>query len=450
MSSIFSKVLNCAITLNLLFSTLLFAEDMIYDEEAINRKIYQHSEKYHDSYSYPSAPSIESLSTENLEKAERLYALVHHQMQVDDLSVEKMRAVVNFIESIALELAWDLKSSSSVFIHADDRLPLSIIFYRSGRTYILLENHDPQKKAGAFKKYSRSIEYKSEKIYGHLASVLEESKWPKIRLEVRALHRFRNSQALASLEDSDVFVDNKTKTHLALAIEMQAYDGDLHDLIPKLTVPESLELFIAMAEALKELHTLGYVHRDIKPENFLYRKKDNHFEVVLSDFGLVQSPHSKDLGSPYCGTGGYIDPSECVAYAVSHGKQCFRTIEEGKNADIFALGVSFFYMLHGANELQKRTQTLNKMIFLLNPQSGKVKICEYEIKQEYERFRRFHQYIFSKAPGQNSKEKLVLNLHNLIKDMTEPCRYRRTKLAEIIRSLHDLKAEVFTLELEEN
>lgn len=50
-------------------------------------------------------------------------------------------------------------------------------------------------------------------------------------------------------------------------------------------------LILGAFDALKGLHTEGYVHRDVKLENFAVRKNapSGELEVCLIDFGLLMS-----------------------------------------------------------------------------------------------------------------------------------------------------------------
>lgn len=41
-----------------------------------------------------------------------------------------------------------------------------------------------------------------------------------------------------------------------------------------------------MVEALRLLHSKGYLHRDIKPENFVIGTEGNHHCIFIIDFGL--------------------------------------------------------------------------------------------------------------------------------------------------------------------
>ena len=56
-----------------------------------------------------------------------------------------------------------------------------------------------------------------------------------------------------------------------------------------LNCEEKFELVTSLLNAIEELHELDLAHRDIKPRNMLFRNKDGHRMVVLTDLGLVMS-----------------------------------------------------------------------------------------------------------------------------------------------------------------
>src|SRR5207244_8740128 len=86
-------------------------------------------------------------------------------------------------------------------------------------------------------------------------------------------------------------------------IATEYIDGETlrqHSLTGLLTLAESLDIAIQIANALAAAHAAGIVHRDIKPENVMVRR-DGIAKVL--DFGLA-----KLLESTACGPCGMPRP----------------------------------------------------------------------------------------------------------------------------------------------
>ncbi|KAK8876027.1 hypothetical protein M9Y10_006211 [Tritrichomonas musculus] len=99
----------------------------------------------------------------------------------------------------------------------------------------------------------------------------------------------------------------------------------------------SYEKFIFYAkqilEALSFCHSLNIAHRDIKPDNIFI---DQYDHIKLADFGMANIFHNNCKTSEKCGSFCYVAPEMFR----------FREIDPFK-ADIWALGITFFYMVTG-------------------------------------------------------------------------------------------------------
>lgn len=95
-------------------------------------------------------------------------------------------------------------------------------------------------------------------------------------------------------------------------------------------------IMINLIKALKNLHSLDIYHLDLKLENILINEDLN---VIIIDYGFSQLKGENDSRGQ--GTHGYTSP-EILA---KHGFE-FEKSEITEKADIFSLGVIFFYLLN--------------------------------------------------------------------------------------------------------
>ena len=122
----------------------------------------------------------------------------------------------------------------------------------------------------------------------------------------------------------------------------------------QLTLSESLNVAIQVADALSAAHKVGIVHRDIKPENIMLRP-DGYVKVL--DFGLAKlSEQSAAVSAEEAvtrqvrtgsgvvmGTAGYMSPEQ------ARGK------EVDTRSDVFSLGAVIYEMVSGAKPFDGET-----------------------------------------------------------------------------------------------
>jgi serine/threonine protein kinase len=110
-----------------------------------------------------------------------------------------------------------------------------------------------------------------------------------------------------------------------------------------LSVQDSIDIFIQIAEALRVIHAAGLAHRDLKPANVMLRPDGT---IVLIDFGLVKTvDDSMPLtsagevrGSPY-----YVSPEQALGHQVD------------RRSDLYSLGVIVYEMLTGERPFKGTT-----------------------------------------------------------------------------------------------
>lgn len=156
---------------------------------------------------------------------------------------------------------------------------------------------------------------------------LEERRMRALQ-EARAMARVRHP-AIVPIHDV-FFIDDDPW------IVMEYIKGQsLHDIIRERTLDERTiaKIGLQVLRGLMAVHRAGVVHRDVKPMNILVADDS----VFLVDFGIARITGDASLtGQSIVGTPDFLAPERFKAgYKV------------GPPADIWALGVTFFYALEG-------------------------------------------------------------------------------------------------------
>ncbi|OYT29429.1 MAG: serine/threonine protein kinase, partial [Thermofilum sp. ex4484_82] len=92
-------------------------------------------------------------------------------------------------------------------------------------------------------------------------------------------------------------------------IVMEYCETNLREILRergKLSVEESLEIALKVAEALEYAHHYGVVHRDIKPENILFQEG----EPKIGDWGIAKILLKATTRTGYTGTPLYSAPEQ--------------------------------------------------------------------------------------------------------------------------------------------
>jgi eukaryotic-like serine/threonine-protein kinase len=121
--------------------------------------------------------------------------------------------------------------------------------------------------------------------------------------------------------------------------------GDTGDLIRKKLAPLSYKMacniICQVLEGLEFAHSRNYIHRDIKPENILLHKDKSGIKAKLSDFGLAKN--FQDAGGSMLTQG-----REVMGSLLFMSPEQLRNYKNVKPpADIFSMGVTFYYLLTG-------------------------------------------------------------------------------------------------------
>jgi formylglycine-generating enzyme required for sulfatase activity len=110
-----------------------------------------------------------------------------------------------------------------------------------------------------------------------------------------------------------------------------------------LSEAEAVDIIMAAAEGLAEAHQQGFVHRDVKADNILIDKKGR---VCVADLGLARAFEQDEEGAnaasmvtgtqTILGTPAYMPPEQFKS-----------AIKVGPPGDVWALGVTLYYLLTG-------------------------------------------------------------------------------------------------------
>lgn len=163
---------------------------------------------------------------------------------------------------------------------------------------------------------------------------------PDLTRDDEAKERFiREAQAASALDHPNIctiYEINETDDG-QLFIAMSYYEGDT--LKPKITqgplsVEESVDIAIQIAQGLQKAHEAGIVHRDIKPANVIITA-DGVAKVV--DFGLAKMSRGTMVTreGTTVGTIAYMSPEQARGESVDY------------RSDIWSLGVMLYEMLTG-------------------------------------------------------------------------------------------------------
>lgn len=170
--------------------------------------------------------------------------------------------------------------------------------------------------------------------------------------EVDALKRMNHPSVINIIDEP--FQDEKGNMYLPMEFvdgkTIKEYVSEHGSFSPS----DATAIMLKVLDAMKYIHSQRCIHRDIKPSNIMLRKNG---EICIIDFGIAKDSAIGSTGKTVgliIGTDGYMSPEQATGLNID-----VRT-------DIYSLGCVFYFMLTGRDAIEKRTNSVETRVAILN------------------------------------------------------------------------------------
>ena len=127
----------------------------------------------------------------------------------------------------------------------------------------------------------------------------------------------------------------------------------------RLSIPQRVELFIAVCQALQHAHQKGVIHRDLKPSNVLVVEQDGSPQPKIIDFGIAKALGAQltertlvTRWGQMIGTPAYMSPEQADPSAV----------DVDTRSDIYSCGVMMYELLVGRLPVDPAVMGMNAFL----------------------------------------------------------------------------------------
>jgi len=146
----------------------------------------------------------------------------------------------------------------------------------------------------------------------------------------------------------------------------------------RLTLPQRLDLFAQVCQAVQHAHAKGIIHRDLKPSNVLVTMNDERPLPKVIDFGIAKATGPKlterTLFTEFAaiiGTPAYMSPEQAQMSA----------LDVDTRGDVYSLGVLLYELLTGTTPfesevlMQSGLAEMQRIIREVEPPRPSIRVC---------------------------------------------------------------------------